>query len=175
MAFAQVILREKIAGLGAESDIVRVRAGYARNFLLPQKKAYEATPGNLRHVEQLKTERVKREADELVEAEKISGKVKKLRLNLKLATGATGKAFGSITASDIAKAINAELGTSLDRHQIQIAGPIKTLGKHDIVVKLHSEVAIDLTITVAAEGAKEEKADTDADEGKEKAKTRDAE
>lgn len=164
MAYAQVILREKIPGLGVEADVVKVRAGYARNFLFPQHKAFEATKTNLRHVEKLKEARAKREAEELVEAQKVSGKIKKLKLKLKLATGASGKAFGSITTSDIAKAITAETGFAIDRHQIELAKPIKATGKHDVTIKLHNEITIELKIDVSSEGAKEQPEAAD-DEG----------
>ena len=108
MATTQVILKEKIKGLGAEADVVKVKRGFARNFLLPQGRAYEATKGNLRHTERLKAVRAEREAKELAEAEKIATKLRKLKLKMTLATGQGGKSFGSITTMDIAKAISEE-------------------------------------------------------------------
>jgi large subunit ribosomal protein L9 len=168
MAYTQVILKEKISGLGAEADVVKVRAGFARNWLLPQGKAYEATTSNLRHTEALKSARVAREAAELVEAEKISAKMKKMKLKMTLATGATGKAFGSITTNDIAKAINAALGSNIDRHQIHIEGAIKTVGKHEATVRLHPEVECTVKIDVTTVGAVA-KADNDEDEDEAKA------
>ena len=105
MPTTQVILKEKIKGLGAEADVVKVKRGFARNFLLPQGKAYEATKGNLRYTERLKAVRAEREAKETLEAEKLAAKLKKLKLKLTLSTGQGGKAFGSITTIDIAKAI----------------------------------------------------------------------
>ena len=107
MATTQVILKEKIASLGAEGDIVKVRTGYARNFLLPKAKAYEATAGNLRQQANLQKVRAEREAKELEEAEKLSSKLKKLKIKLTLATGQGGKAFGSITTKDIVEAVAA--------------------------------------------------------------------
>ena len=153
MAYTQVILKEKISGLGAEADVVKVRAGYARNWLLPQGKAYEATEKNLRHTEALKVARAAREAAELIESEKIATKLRKLKLKMTLSTGATGKAFGSITSNDIAKAINAELGTQLDRHQVHLDKPIKTTGKHTATAKLHTDLSVELKIDVTAAGA----------------------
>ncbi len=152
MANTQVILKEKISGLGAEADVVSVRRGFARNFLVPQGKALEATKGNLRQVDQLKQIRAKREAEELVEAEKTAGKIKRLKLKMTLSTGANGKAFGSITTIDIAKAIEEQGKVTIDRHQIQLDKPIKATGKHEVNVKIHNDVTCFLKITVTAEG-----------------------
>jgi large subunit ribosomal protein L9 len=152
MATTQVILKEKIAGLGAEADVVPVKRGFARNFLVPQGKALEATRSNLRHVEQLKAIRAKREAGELAEAEKTAGKIKRLKLKLTLSTGANGKAFGSITTIDIAKAIEEQANVTVDRHSIQLDKPIKTTGKHEVNIKLHGDVTCFVKITVVAEG-----------------------
>lgn len=166
MASVQVILKEKIKGLGAEADVVAVKRGFARNFLLPQGKAFEATKGNLRHVEHLKAIRAEREARELAEAEKTAGKLKKLKLKMTLATGQGGKAFGSITTIDIAKAIAEQAKIELDRHQIQLERPIKATGSFDVTVKLHPDVNCYVKLTVAAEGA-EEKAGEEGGEEKE--------
>ena len=102
MAATEVILVENVPGLGAEADVVKVKPGYARNFLLPTGKACEVTPTTLKKINQLKTKRAEREARELNESEELARKINKLKLTMLLATGETGKAFGSITASDIA-------------------------------------------------------------------------
>lgn len=151
MANVQVILKEKIKGLGAEADVVHVKRGFARNFLVPQGKAYEATAGNLRHVANLKAVRAEREAKELAEAEKVATKLRKLKLKLALQTGQGGKAFGSITTIDIAKAVaESSAKVELDRHQIQLDKPIKNTGTFEVPVKLHPDVNCFLKITVAA-------------------------
>ena len=152
MAKTQVILKEKIKGLGAEADVVSVKRGFARNFLVPQGKAFEATKSNLLRLTKLKAVRAKREAEELAEAEKIAAKLKRLKLKLTLATGAAGKAFGSITTIDIAKAVEENAKITLDRHSIELDKPIKTTGKHEVNVKLHAGVSCFLKITVVAEG-----------------------
>lgn len=152
MAKTQVILKERIKGLGAEADVVSVKRGYARNFLVPQGKAFEATKSNLLRLKNLKEIRAKREAEELAEAEKTAAKLKRLKLKLTLATGAGGKAFGSITTIDIAKAVEENAKVTLDRHSIELDKPIKTTGKHEVNVKLHAEVSCFLKITVVAEG-----------------------
>lgn len=156
MATTQVILKEKIQNLGAEADVVKVRRGFARNFLVPSGKAYEATKGNLRQIENLKKVRAEREAAEIAEAQKIATKLKKLKVKLTLATGQAGKAFGSITTIDIAKAVKDSSGIDLDRHAIQLDKPIKGTGTFDVSVKLHSEIEAMLKVTVVAEGADSE-------------------
>jgi len=156
MANVQVILKEKIKGLGAEADVVNVKRGFARNFLVPQGKAYEATRGNLRQVANLKAIRAEREAKELQEAEKTASKLKKLKLKLTLQTGQGGKAFGSITTIDIAKAVaESTAKVELDRHQIQLDKPIKSTGSFEVPVKLHADVNCFLRVNVVAEGAEE--------------------
>ncbi len=158
MATVQVILKEKIKNLGSEADVVKVRRGFARNFLVPQGKAYEATKGNLRQIENLKKVRAEREATELAEAQKTAGKLKKLKLKLTLATGQGGKAFGSITTMDIAKAVLDESGIEIDRHLIQLEKPIKSTGTFEVPVKLHSEIDCFLKLTVATEAVEETEA-----------------
>ena len=155
MANAQVILREKIEGLGAEADVVKVRAGYARNFLIPQGKAYEATRSNLRHVENLKSTRAKRESEELELAKELANKISKLRPKFTLEVGQGGRAFGSVTSLDIHKELEAA-GIKIDRHAIELEKPIKKSGKSDVVVRVHPEVSTILTINVESNGTEQE-------------------
>lgn len=155
MATTQVILKEKIDNLGAEGDVVKVRAGFARNFLLPLGKAFEATKGNMANLEALKKTRALREAAELDEAEKVAVKLRRLKLQLTLATGQTGKAFGSITALDIMKAVaESPAEIQLDKHQIVLDRPIKATGSFEIPVKLRQDVECILNLTVVSEGDK---------------------
>ncbi len=148
MATTDVILKEKIDNLGSEADVVSVRRGYARNFLVPQGKAYEATTANLRHVEGLQKNRALREAEELQLAEKQATKLRKARITLELAIGESGKAFGSITTSDIAAAILEKTKIDLDRHILQLDKPIKSTGTFDIPVKIHSDIEVSVSIRV---------------------------
>ncbi len=148
MATTDVILKEKIDNLGSEADVVSVRRGYARNFLVPQGKAYEATTTNLRHVEGLEKTRALREAEELQIAEKQATKLRKARITLELAIGEHGKAFGSITTSDIAAAILAKTKIDLDRHALKLDKPIKATGSYDIPVKIHSDIDVSVSIRV---------------------------
>ncbi len=148
MATVDVILREKIDKLGAEADVVAVKRGFARNFLIPNGKAFEATKGNLRQIENLKRARATREAEELAEAEKLAARIKKHKITLELNTGQGGKAFGSITTIDIQKAIQEASGVEVDRHAIELEKPIKSTGKFDISIKLHPEVTAIARLTV---------------------------
>lgn len=157
MATTEVILREKINNLGAEADVVKVKAGFARNFLIPQGKAFEANKASLKHLESLNAKRVKREAAELSEAQELSTKISKLKLDFTLETGQGGKAFGSVTTIDIHKQLT-EKGVEVDRHAIQLDSPIKTSGKKDVTIKLHSDVSAKLKLNVKVAGEGEEEA-----------------
>ena len=149
MANAQVILKEKIEGLGAEADVVKVRAGYARNFLVPQGKAYEASRANLRHIEALKTRRTRREAEEIAACQELATRISKLSPKFTLSTGQGGKAFGSVTSMDIHKQLEAD-GIVIDRHAIELEKPVKKSGKTEITIRLHPQVITTLTISVDA-------------------------
>ncbi len=151
MATTKVILREKIVNLGSEADVVTVKAGFARNFLIPEGKAFEATKANLKHLESLGAQRTKRETEELKEAQDLAAKIKKLSLTFTLETGQGGKAFGSITTIDIHKELSGK-GIEIDRHAIILDGPIKTSGKQNLEVKLHADVTTTLKINVKVDG-----------------------
>src|SRR5213078_3647882 len=140
MPSTEIILTENIPGLGAEADVVKVRRGYARNFLLPHGKAYEVTKRSLRQLDNLKAKRAAREAAELNEAEELSRRISKLKVIFTLETGETGKAFGSVTAQDLVKRLKNELGNEIDRHRLVLDHPIKSTGEHEVAIKLHHDV-----------------------------------
>src|ERR687888_2580827 len=158
MPSTEIILTENIPGLGAEADVVKVRRGYARNYLLPRGKAYEVTPASLRQLDNLKKKRAEREARELNEAEELSRRIGKLSVTFTLATGETGKAFGSITAQDIVTRLKNELGQEIDRHKVVLDHPIKTTGEHEVAIKLHHDVTAQFNFQVKS--ASEPKAET---------------
>jgi large subunit ribosomal protein L9 len=159
MPSTEIILTENVPGLGAEADVVKVRRGYARNYLLPQGKACEVTPASLRQLDNLKKKRAEREARELNEAEEMSRRIGKLRVTFTLATGETGKAFGSITAQDIVNRLKNEIGQEIDRHKIVLERPIKDTGEHEITIKLHHDITAQFKFDVkAAEAPKVEAA-----------------
>ena len=150
MPSTEIILTENVPGLGAEADVVKVRRGYARNYLLPHGKAYEVTPATMRELDNLKKKRAEREASELNEAEEVSRRIGKAKLIFTLETGGTGKAFGSITAQDIMSRLKNEVGVELDRHKIVLDRPIKDTGEHEVTIKLHHDVTAQLNFLVKA-------------------------
>jgi len=163
MASVQVILKEKIDKLGAEADVVTVKPGFATNYLIPTGKALEANKKNMRFQESLKAIRAQREAQELADAEKIAARIKRLRLNMELATGQGGKAFGSITTKDVVEAVKESTGLELDRHALKLDKPIKSTGKFNIPVRLHSDVQVDIRLNVETKGGEEEENTGDAE------------
>jgi large subunit ribosomal protein L9 len=167
MPLTNLILTENVPGLGAEADAVKVRRGYARNYLLPRGKACEVTPGALRQLDALKQKRAEREARELNEAEELARRIGKARLVFTLETGETGKAFGSVTAQDILNRLKNELGVEIDRHKIALERPIKDTGEHEVPIRLHHGVTAQLVFQVkSAEEPKPETATAAAEEPK---------
>ena len=158
MPLTELILTENVPGLGAEADLVKVRRGYARNYLLPRKMAYEVTPATLRQLNTLKQKRAEREARELNDAQELARRIGKARFVFTLETGETGKAFGSVTAQDIVNRLKNEVGVDIDRHKIVLERPIKDTGEHDVAVKLHHDVTAQLVFQVKS--AAEPKSDT---------------
>jgi large subunit ribosomal protein L9 len=165
MPLTKIILTENIPGLGAEADVVKVRRGYARNFLLPEGKAYEVTKSSLRQLDNLKAKRAAREAAELNEAEELARRIGKLRVVFTLETGETGKAFGSITAQDLVKRLKNELGHEIDRHRIVLEHPLKTTGEHEVPIKLHHEVTAKFAFQIKSSTQDAPKGDPVVDAG----------
>ena len=172
MAVTEVILKENIPGLGAEADVVKVRRGFARNFLVPQGKAYEVTPANLKRLNLLKAKRAEREGRELNEAEELARKINKVKLDFTLETGETGKAFGSVTAKDIEDKLLAEAEIKVDRHRIRIERPIKESGEIEVPIQLHGDVTAILKIEVKAHTPAPKDAEPEAKDSKAKTRKR---
>src|SRR6266436_8070713 len=167
MPLTELILTENVPGLGAEADVVKVRRGYARNYLLPRKMAYEVTPATLRKLNALKQKRAEREASELNEAQELARRIGKTRFVFTLETGETGKAFGSVTAQDIVNRLKNEVGAQIDRHKIVLERPIKDTGEHEIAIKLHHDVTAQFNFQVkSAEKPKSEEAAAEPTEKK---------
>ncbi|MEX1045173.1 MAG: 50S ribosomal protein L9 [Chthoniobacterales bacterium] len=154
MSQTEVILTTHIPSLGAEADVVKVRRGYARNFLIPRGMAHEVTPATLRMTNSLKTRRAEREAEELNAANDTAKRLGKLKLSFVLETGESGKAFGAITAKDIGDRLKAEAGHDIDRHRIALDRPIKETGDFQVEVRLHPDVQATLKLTVTAKNPK---------------------
>ena len=151
MAHTKVLLREDVDDLGARGEIVRVRAGYARNYLLPRNLAVEATTGNVKSIEQERAALLKKEAKERSTAEAQSERMRSLTLEFKRKAGEQGALYGSVTSMDLAEALK-ERGYEIDRHRIHLREPLKRLGEFNVPVRLHREVSIDLQVKVVPEG-----------------------
>lgn len=150
MAYSEVLLVKPVDGLGGEGDQVKVRAGYARNFLLPRSIAVPVTKANRKQIEALKKRRAEREAQELSGAEELAKKLAGTSLAFAVKTGEGGKMFGAITSTDIHDKL-VEAGIELDKKRIHLHTPVKTLGKHTVKVKLHAEVTVELAFDIVSE------------------------
>src|SRR5580700_4840678 len=148
MAKTEVILIQNIVGLGGESDLVKVSAGYARNYLFPQGLAVPVTATNKRRIDALKKRRGDREAHEFNTMTELSKSISKLIAVLQVKTGDDGKMFGAVTSGMIADQLKTQFDIVLDKRKIHLEHPIKTLGEHDIELRLHAEVVATLKLRV---------------------------
>ena len=150
MAHTEVLLVKPVEGLGGEGDQVKVRAGYARNFLLPRKIAVTLNASNQKHVDSLKKRRAEREQTEVNLAQDLAKKLEKTSLAFAVKTGEGGKMFGAVTAQDIHEKLTAA-GVEIDKRKIHLFTPVKTLGKHTVKIKLHTDVSVELGFDVVSE------------------------
>jgi large subunit ribosomal protein L9 len=148
MAKTEVILTHNIVGLGGESDNVRVAAGYARNYLFPQGFAIPVNGANKRRIESLKQRRAEREAHEFNTMTELAKGVSKLICVVKVKAGEDGKMFGSVTAGMIADELKHQFDITLDKKKIHLEHTIKTLGEHEVELRLHAEVKSTLKVRV---------------------------
>jgi large subunit ribosomal protein L9 len=148
MSKTEVILTHNIVGLGAESDHVKVAPGYARNYLYPQGLAIPLTGANKRRIEVLRQRRAEREAHEFNTMSELSKSVSKLTCTIKVKTGEDGKMFGSVTSGTIADELKHLFDISLDKKKIHLDHPIKTLGDHEVELRLHPEVTSTLKVHI---------------------------
>lgn len=147
----QVILLEKVANLGNLGDIVKVKDGYGRNFLIPQGKAKRATEANKAEFEARRVELEKHQAELLAAAQKRGEKLAGYMLQVTQKAGVDGRLFGSVTNSDIAEALTAQ-GFEVAKSEIRMPnGPLKTVGDHPVSVALHHDVVVDITVSVLGE------------------------
>jgi len=151
MAHTRILLREDVDDLGARGEIVRVRAGYARNYLLPRKLAVEATTNNVKAIEQERAALLKKEANERSTAQGQADQLGALVLEFNRKAGEQGALYGSVTSMDIAEELK-QRGYEIDRHRIHLREPLKRLGEFAVPLRLHREVTVDLNVKVAAEG-----------------------
>ena len=147
----QIILLEKVNNLGGLGDVVRVKDGYARNFLIPQGKAKRATEANLKVFETKRAELEKAQADQLTQAQERGSKLDGLMVQIAQKAGVDGRLFGSVTNYDIVEALQKQ-GFEVERSQVRMpAGPIKQVGDTQIAVALHYDVVVNITVSVLGE------------------------
>lgn len=160
MANAELLLLKPVDNLGSEGDTVSVKAGYARNYLLPNGLAIPVTKSNRKQIEALRNRAEKRRISELEQAKEVAGKVEALQVVFAVKTGPGGKMFGSVTAQDLLDRF-AENGVELDKKQVNLYTPVKSLGKHTTRVRLHEEVVVDFEFEVVSENPIEEEGEED--------------
>lgn len=147
----QVILLEKVVNLGGLGDVVKVKDGFARNYLIPQGKAKRATPANLAEFETRRADLEKAQSDALAAAQERGAKVDGLTVQITRKAGVDGRLFGSVTTYDIAEALQA-LGHDVERAAIRLPqGPLKAIGDYDVAVALHSDVVVHIKVSVLGE------------------------
>ncbi len=144
----KVVLLEDVKSLGKKGQIVKVNEGYARNFILPRKLGVEANPKNLNDLKLKKANEEKVAAQQLAAAKELGAKLESASVTLSIKAGENGKAFGSVSGKEIAKAIEEQLGLEIDKKKLVLSDPLKTFGTHDVPVKLHREVTAKLVVKV---------------------------
>ncbi|HLM97123.1 MAG TPA: 50S ribosomal protein L9 [Acidimicrobiales bacterium] len=146
----RVLLRSDISGVGKKGDIVDVAKGFARNYLFPTGSALVATGGVEGQAAAMRKARALRDAQDKESAQAVAGVLGAATITITARAGTEGKLFGSVTAHDVAEAVQAQTGAVVDRRKIQLAEPIKSVGTHAVPVKLHAEVDVELTVEVVA-------------------------
>ena len=148
----EIILRQHVDNLGERGEVVKVAAGYARNYLLPRKLALLATDGNKRHVERERKIVDAREADERSQAQAVAARLESIEVAVARRVGDTGQLYGSVTSSDIAEFLKGK-GFDIDRRKLIMPEAIKTLGEHIVPLRLHRDVTVSLKVQVTKEGS----------------------
>jgi len=147
----QIILLEKVANVGNLGDLVKVKAGYARNFLIPKGMAKRATPENMKLLEERRAELERAAADKLAVAQALGEKLEGTKIEVAQKAGVDGRLFGSVTNVDIVEALKAK-GTSVEKSQVRLAsGPLKQVGEHPVTIQLHTDVIAHVTVAVVAD------------------------
>ena len=147
----QVILMEKVVNLGGLGDVVKVKDGYARNFLIPQGKAKRATAANLKEFENRRSDLEKKANEQLTGAQERAEKLEGLKIDVPVKAGVDGRLFGSVTNADIAESLG-KLGLNVKKAEIRMPqGPLKQVGEHPVTLQLHTDVLAHITVHVVAE------------------------
>ena len=147
---AKVILTNEVTGLGTAGDVVEVKNGYARNYLVPQGLATPWTRGGQKQVDQIKAARAARELHSIEDAQALKAKLEDGKVKLAVKAGLGGRLFGSVKTADVADAVKAAGLGDLDKRKIEIPSPIKAIGEHEAVVRLRAEVSATITLQVVA-------------------------
>ena len=147
----KLILTQEVVGLGAPGDVVEVKDGYGRNFLVPRGVAMRWTRGGEKQVTSIKRGREVREVRDLGHAKEIKGQLEGLRVRLPVRAGAGGRLFGAVTVADIVNAVSKAGGPQVDKRRIEVRSPIRTVGAHRVTVRLHPEGAATVELGVVAE------------------------
>ncbi|NED95499.1 50S ribosomal protein L9 [Phytoactinopolyspora alkaliphila] len=146
----KLILTQEVRGLGAAGDVVEVKDGYGRNYLVPRGYAIAWTKGGQRQIDDIQRARSSREIADLDTARNMKAELEKSPVRLSAKAGDTGRLFGAITPGDIVSAVSAAGGPSVDKRRIEVGNPIKTLGEHTVSVRLHPEVAANVRLNIVA-------------------------
>ncbi|MDT9681882.1 50S ribosomal protein L9 [Streptomyces sp. TRM76323] len=146
----KIILTHEVSGLGAAGDVVDVKDGYARNYLVPRGFAIRWTKGGEKDVAQIRRARKIHEIATIEQANQIKAQLESVKVQLAVRSGDAGRLFGSVTPADIASAIKSAGGPDVDKRRVELGAPIKTLGSHQVSVRLHPEVAANLGVEVVA-------------------------
>jgi large subunit ribosomal protein L9 len=146
----RLILTQEVSGLGSPGDIVEVKDGYGRNFLVPRGLGLRWTRGGEKQVTAIRRAREIREIADKDQAKVVQQQLQALRVNLTARAGASGRLFGAVTLAEVVEAVTAAGGPKLDRRRVEIGNPIKSLGTHQVSVRLHPEVAATVTVNVVA-------------------------
>ncbi|GAB3957616.1 50S ribosomal protein L9 [Actinoallomurus acanthiterrae] len=146
----KLILTQQVSGLGAPGEVVEVKDGYGRNYLIPRGFAIQWTRGAEKQIDSIRKARVAREIASVEQAEAIRGELEKLKVRLRTRAGDSGRLFGAVTPADIAGAVKSSGGPQLDKRRIEVKNPIKTVGAHQVAVRLHPEVSAKISLEVLA-------------------------
>ena len=144
----KLILQQEVSGLGAAGDVVEVKDGYGRNYLIPRGAAIRWTRGAEKQIDSIRKAREAREIRDIDTAESVQRQLETLTVQLQVRAGESGRLFGAVTPADIASAVKSSGGPDVDKRRIEVGNPIKTLGVHQVSIRLHDEVSATMTVNV---------------------------
>ena len=144
----KLILQQEVSGLGAAGDVVEVKDGYGRNYLIPRGAAIRWTRGAEKQIESIRRARESREIRDVSTAEQVQTQLERLDVSLQVRAGEAGRLFGAVTPADIAGAVKSSGGPEVDKRRIEVGNPIKTLGVHQVSIRLHDDVSATINLNV---------------------------